>query len=646
MSSASPTSSLPPRYGLITGLYAAVATGCFYGFSVYSKALKARFHLSQSQLSSINTIPYCMGVFSSIIGLASRRMGRRMSLSVGGVVVCSMQILMYILTTTYHETIMPYAQIILPAVAAATFLGVALVTAVAFPTPVKLWPRNRALAIAVCKSFVGLGGAGVTQVYRVRGDPSSTPLDPAPSVHGPACLAPPTDKSPGRGPSPQVLYGTPTEDPEALRCVLLWAGTTALCVLVALICVPTEAHETPPPEPRDALVVVFAEISLLGIVATVTPLAADGPLHTTMVAMLLVLACLPVPLTLFVGGRRSRSRVVSTAPHGRQPLLDGACAEAGAGLLEAVASTRAACGSKLCSANSTTTNTTRVTETTAPQASTHNEVGAAALGDGATDALAPTESTQIGCTESAQQLSLTQMLRTADTWLLFAIASTAHGGGCLIVTQLAFILQAAGAPDDLLTTAVTTLNTGNLFGRLFAPGLSNLLVRRSLPRPSFLVCIMILMAVAQSGLLWAASGSLPRGSAVQSAVFVVSATLGGLAFGAVWPMIVVLTSELFGSTHLEANYMLFDGGAGFIGAFVLAGLMPSYIYDHAEAQQNRTAVWSTVGHAPAVPRPSCLGPECFAPAHEILIGLCACGVVAGVTLSIRTKALYRHMRKP
>ena len=617
------SSSAPPRLALITGLYASVATGCFYGFSVYSKALKARFHLSQTQLSNINTVPYCVGIFSSLIGLASHRMGRRVTLLLGGLVSGGTQVLMYVLATSYYHSIMGSAQYVLPALAAGTFVGVALVTSVAMPTPVKLWPRNRALAVAGCKSFVGLGGAAVSQVYR-------------------------------------VLYGVPTEDPGALRCLLLWAATTGLCVLIALLSVPSTEHETPPPEPRRALILVLAEIALLGVIATATPLASDGAVHTVMVGVTLVLAILPIPIVLWAhphkSGGGTDASIVPTS-HRHQPLLadtvsdpvsastTASAARFRQGTPAPLPSTAVASGGdgpKLGCLNSSAGHACTALVPTA--AACANEVALGVEVVGGSVAL---------LTETSEQHTLLQMLRAPNAWLLFAVASTAHGGGCLVVTQLAFILQAAGASDRLLTTAVTTLNTGNLFGRLVAPSLSNVLVRRALPRPSFLVAIMALMGVAQSGLLWGASGALLPGSTTQATLLTLSATLGGLAFGAVWPMVLILASELFGSRHLEANYMFYDGGAGFLGAFVLAGLLPSYVYDRAESHQKHgNASSSPPGATPGAPpgapppplHPVCHGPECFGPAHEVLIALCALGAIAAVALSVRTAPLYRLMR--
>ena len=89
----------------------------------------------------------------------------------------------------------------------------------------------------------------------------------------------------------------PTEDAGALRCLLLWAVMCTLCGLVAIAFMPAAAStDGACPEPRRALHVLFGEIALLGVFATVTPLAPDGPLHTCLVAGMLLLSVLPIPI--------------------------------------------------------------------------------------------------------------------------------------------------------------------------------------------------------------------------------------------------------------------------------------------------------------------------------------------------------------
>ena len=41
----------------VAGLYGGVCTGFYYGFGLYSSALKAQFDLTQQQLANINTLP-------------------------------------------------------------------------------------------------------------------------------------------------------------------------------------------------------------------------------------------------------------------------------------------------------------------------------------------------------------------------------------------------------------------------------------------------------------------------------------------------------------------------------------------------------------------------------------------------------------
>ena len=62
-----------PSRGLSGGFYAAVPTGSFYGFALYSAALKNALGLSQGALDNLNTLPYLFGVFSPIWGHMTTR---------------------------------------------------------------------------------------------------------------------------------------------------------------------------------------------------------------------------------------------------------------------------------------------------------------------------------------------------------------------------------------------------------------------------------------------------------------------------------------------------------------------------------------------------------------------------------------------
>jgi hypothetical protein len=83
------------RLAIISGLYGAVVTGSFYGFSVYSKALNEAHSLASTkhdaQLANKEhqqtrrTLPYCLGLLSPVIGAIAGRRGRATALRTLGI---------------------------------------------------------------------------------------------------------------------------------------------------------------------------------------------------------------------------------------------------------------------------------------------------------------------------------------------------------------------------------------------------------------------------------------------------------------------------------------------------------------------------------------------------------------------------------
>jgi sugar phosphate permease len=73
----------PPRRVLFAGLYSGLTAGAFYGFGIYSPALKRQLGLTQFELTNINTIPYVFGVVSFIWGAINQRAGPRFSMACG-----------------------------------------------------------------------------------------------------------------------------------------------------------------------------------------------------------------------------------------------------------------------------------------------------------------------------------------------------------------------------------------------------------------------------------------------------------------------------------------------------------------------------------------------------------------------------------
>merc|ERR1719162_1420255 len=90
-----------PWFVLSGCLYASMTTGIFYTFSMYSQQLKDQFHLSQGALTRISTYPYFLGLISFFWGILVRRLGCRVVLLGGGLLVSIMTTFQWAIARTY-----------------------------------------------------------------------------------------------------------------------------------------------------------------------------------------------------------------------------------------------------------------------------------------------------------------------------------------------------------------------------------------------------------------------------------------------------------------------------------------------------------------------------------------------------------------
>ena len=153
---------------------------------------------------------------------------------------------------------------------------------------------------------------------------------------------------------------------------------------------------------------------------------------------------------------------------------------------------------------------------------------------------------------------------------------------------------------------------------------SNALVSRGLPRAYFAAIIAVSMLGAHLGFLLALA--LPAGGGAQSATLLASTSVAGLAFGSMWPHMVVLSSEHFGSRHLSANYMFLDGCSGGAGTLLLANVLPSFIYAAAADASHQ-----------------CHGERCFGPTHIAIASLSLAAAGAALLLAFRNRPLYQRI---
>jgi hypothetical protein len=205
--------------------------------------------------------------------------------------------------------------------------------------------------------------------------------------------------------------------------------------------------------------------------------------------------------------------------------------------------------------------------------------------------------------------TLAQMTRTCECWLVVLVVSTLFGAGMMVSTNLAQLL-AAKRHVSLTGRALTLFSCGSTAGRLGGGlGADMLRGRARVPASGCLLLDLLLMM----------AGHALLALAEQAGAMLWGVLCAGLAFGAAWPHVVLVTAECFGKTHLGANYGFFDGVCQAVGSLLLANLLPGYVYAaHSDAVDGRES--------------ECYGRGCFAWAHGAIVGLCAVAMGASVLL--------------
>lgn len=138
--------------------------------------------------------------------------------------------------------------------------------------------------------------------------------------------------------------------------------------------------------------------------------------------------------------------------------------------------------------------------------------------------------------------TLRQMLATPSAWLMLWTCTILVGGGTVMTNNLGQMVQALQFGPKVVPAALSLFSVAQSLGRVVTGSWSSLAKRRT----SFLV--LASFAGLGSHALLAVS--------TEQVSFVAGVFCSGFAFGMVWPLMVLITGELFGTAHVGANYMV------------------------------------------------------------------------------------------
>ncbi|WMV44658.1 hypothetical protein MTR67_038043 [Solanum verrucosum] len=176
--------------------------------------------------------------------------------------------------------------------------------------------------------------------------------------------------------------------------------------------------------------------------------------------------------------------------------------------------------------------------------------------------------------ERGEDHTILQAFFNIDMLILFVATTFGVGGTLTSIDNLGQIGKALGYPDSSINTFVSLVSIWNYLGRVSSGFASEILLSKyNFPRPLMLTLVLLLSCI----------GHLLIAFGVRNSLYV-SSVLMGFCFGAQWPLILSIISELFGLKYYATLYN-FGSVASPIGGYILNVRVAGHLYDKEALKQ-------------------------------------------------------------
>lgn len=228
--------------------------------------------------------------------------------------------------------------------------------------------------------------------------------------------------------------------------------------------------------------------------------------------------------------------------------------------------------------------------------------------------------------ERGDDYTILQALFSVDMLILFLATICGVGGTLTAIDNLRQIGDSLGYPKRSVSTFVSLVSIWNYFGRVVSGVVSEIfLIKYKFPRPIMLTMILLLSCAGHLLIAF----NVPGGLYVASVII-------GFCFGAQWPLLFAIISEIFGLKYYSTLYN-FGSVASPIGSYLLNVRVAGYLYDkEAKKQNNALGIQRKSGQDL-----SCTGTSCFKLSFIIITAVTLFGVLVSMILVIRTNKFYK-----
>ncbi|MCO5614703.1 hypothetical protein L7F22_068987 [Adiantum nelumboides] len=242
--------------------------------------------------------------------------------------------------------------------------------------------------------------------------------------------------------------------------------------------------------------------------------------------------------------------------------------------------------------------------------------------------------------QRGEDFSIPHAMLSLDMWIVFVVAVCGIGATLTVIDNVGQIGESLGYSAVSISTCVSLISIWNFLGRVGSGYISEMLLRRYRFPRTLILMVVVGMSCA---------GHLILAFPMRGALYIAS-TIEGLTFGAQWPVLFAVISELFGLKHYATLYNVAPLAAP-LGSYLLKVRVAGYLYDKEAAVQAAEAGkvvlskhWMVSGHVGGGSRHEvvCVGPSCFRLAFLIMTLVSALGTIIAGWLVLRTRKFYRQ----
>lgn len=228
--------------------------------------------------------------------------------------------------------------------------------------------------------------------------------------------------------------------------------------------------------------------------------------------------------------------------------------------------------------------------------------------------------------ERGEDFTILQALFSVDMLIIFVATTCGVGGTLTAIDNLGQIGNSLGYPTRSITTFVSLVSIWNYLGRVVAGFASEfLLTKYKIPRPLLFTFVLLFSCV----------GHLLIAFGVPNSLYFASVNIG-FCFGAQWPLMFAMISEIFGLKYYSTLYN-FGSVASPVGSYVLNVMVAGHLYDkEALKQLEASGIKREAGQDL-----TCSGVQCYRMAFLIITATTLFGCLISFILVLRTRKFYQ-----